>query len=172
MRPPLLQPPVGEHSSNPVFAPKGVLKRPHPKPTTRNHTGCGHQAFRSRREAAPMPRAPRPCFEDGCPHVAVYRGRCREHAAEVERRQAQGPTKMDARRTRRRRAAVVAEWRRRHGDWCPGYQVPPHPATDLTAQHGDALVEGGAAGQVLTVLCRACNSRHAAVIMAPYRKNY
>ena len=119
-----------------------------------------------------MPRAPRPCFEDGCPHVAVYRGRCREHAAEVERRQAQGPTKMDARRTRRRRAAVVAEWRRRHGDWCPGYQVPPHPATDLTAQHNDALVEGGDAGQVLTVLCRTCNSRHAAVIMAPYRKNY
>lgn len=119
-----------------------------------------------------MPRAPRPCFEDGCPNIAVYRGRCREHAAEVERRHAQGPTKMDARRTRRRRAAVVAEWRQRHGDWCPGYGVPPHPATDLTAQHGDALVEGGDAGQVLTVLCRACNSRHAAVVMTPYRKNY
>ena len=112
-----------------------------------------------------MARAPSICLEHGCPHTAVRLNRCRDHAADVDRRQrATTPTKVnrESGSERRRRAAAVRAHRARHGDWCPGYKVAPHPATDLTAEHVDALAEGGADGQVLDVLCRSCNSRHGA----------
>lgn len=56
-------------------------------------------------------------------------------------------------------AATVAAWRAQHGDWCPGDNThPPHPTTDLTADHITPISQGGAGGP-LRVLCRAANSR-------------
>lgn len=68
---------------------------------------------------------------------------------------------------RRRRA--VSEWRARYGNVCPGYKRPPHPANDLTAEHVHAVAETGDASGRLTVLCRACNSRHGAETALGYR---
>ena len=52
-------------------------------------------------------------------------------------------------------ADVVAAWRTVHGDWCPGWRRPAHPATDLTAEHGGNPV---GSRRVAGVLCRSCNS--------------
>jgi 5-methylcytosine-specific restriction protein A len=60
---------------------------------------------------------------------------------------------------RLRRAAVVAAWRERYGDWCPGYMVAAHPHWDLTADHLDPVGMGGREDGPLSVLCRGCNSR-------------
>lgn len=62
----------------------------------------------------------------------------------------------------RRRADTVRAWRAEHGDWCPGWQRPPHPATDLTADHIVAFAVNGDEAGELTVLCRSCNGRKAA----------
>lgn len=110
-----------------------------------------------------MARAATICAKPGCPHTASYRGLCRGHAQLEERGQKQTvPTKNIGRsyEERRRRAQAVEAHRARFGDICPGFGRPPHPATDLTAQHATALVLGGAQDQPLMVLCRACNSRH------------
>jgi 5-methylcytosine-specific restriction protein A len=58
---------------------------------------------------------------------------------------------------RKRRAAVVAAHRAEYGDWCPGWQRPAHPSTDLTADHLLAVAAGGDEGGSLAVLCRSCN---------------
>ena len=119
-----------------------------------------------------MARAPKICAEHGCPFIAVRLNRCQVHAAEHDRRQKRTtPTKIAGRRhaERQRRAATVRAWRNRHGDWCPGYGRDPHQATDLTAEHGDALADGGHQDQDLTVLCRSCNSRHGAETSNRYR---
>jgi 5-methylcytosine-specific restriction enzyme A len=47
-------------------------------------------------------------------------------------------------------SATIADWRAEHGDWCPGWQIPGHHATDLVVDHD------------IGVLCRQCNSRKAA----------
>ncbi len=62
----------------------------------------------------------------------------------------------------RRRAAVVTQHRHEHGDWCPGWQRDAHPASDLTADHIEAVGAGGAESGRLAVLCRSCNSRKGA----------
>jgi len=67
-------------------------------------------------------------------------------------------TKAARNRDAARCAATVAEHRRVHGDWCPGWGVPPHAATDLTADHLVAVSRGGVNG-ALRVLCRSCNAR-------------
>lgn len=59
----------------------------------------------------------------------------------------------------RRRAAVVGAWRRLYGDWCPGWQREAHAASDLTADHFEAVANGGEEGGPLGVLCRSCNGR-------------
>lgn len=110
-----------------------------------------------------MARANTICAVPGCPAASHARGLCQDHAALHEQRQRQTvPTKKLYRNPaeRRRRADAVAAHRARYGNVCPGFQRPPHPANDLTAQHADALVLGGSPDQPLTVLCRACNSRH------------
>ena len=171
MRPPLPQPPVGAHSSNPVFAPKGVLKRPHPNQQPAIIPGAGIKLF----------------DED------ERRSQCHAHSAHALRKVARtlpcivvgvvstrprlsGDKRRGRQRWTRAERATAAQLSLLSGVSVTAIGAPAtgcrHMATDLTAQHGDALVEGGDAGQVLTVLCRACNSRHAAVIMAPYRKNY
>lgn len=108
-----------------------------------------------------MPRARRPCSEPGCPEVAGPHGRCATHQRERERyERATVPTKRTrTTRERNRRAAAVSAHRRHHGDVCPGYDRPPHTATDLTADHVHAVADGGSPTGALTVLCRACNSR-------------
>lgn len=107
------------------------------------------------------------CCESGCPEKAVYRGRCRQHSTQHERYQRHTvATKRDERQTRKRRRTVVERWREIHGDWCPGYKRGWHRATDLTAQHRHALAAHGSPNQGLTVLCRACNSRHGADVQA------
>ena len=111
-----------------------------------------------------MARARLLCRETGCPEPATYRGRCQKHARLAQREDRKHiPTKIAERRysEQRKRARTVAAWRKRYGDWCPGYGREPHRATDLTAQHSQALVLGGSVDQQLTVLCRECNSHHA-----------
>jgi len=60
---------------------------------------------------------------------------------------------------RARRKAHVDGWRDQYGDWCPGYLVPGHPASDLTADHVVAVALGGDPQGELGVLCRSCNGR-------------
>lgn len=120
-----------------------------------------------------MPRAGTICCEPGCPNPAAYQGRCRSHAQEHERRQrATVATKRDEPGSREARRRAVAAWRATHGDVCPGYRRPPHPAWDLTAQHAHALADGGDPGQPLVVLCRSCNSRHGADRLAARRGHH
>lgn len=52
-------------------------------------------------------------------------------------------------------AVALSTWRSTHGDWCPGWKRPGHPATDLTAEHGPHRV---GSGRVASVLCRSCNA--------------
>ena len=63
---------------------------------------------------------------------------------------------------RKRRAAVVAQWRDEYGDVCPGWQRDPHPAPDLTADHITSVGAGGPEDGPLAVLCASCNGRKGA----------
>jgi len=98
--------------------------------------------------------ARRPCIEGTCPRLAPP-GATRCTTCEQTRQR-----DRNARRThyqgdwpRISRTAIAAH-RAQHGDRCPGYQRPPHPASDLTADHVDP--RSLAAG--VTVLCRSCNA--------------
>jgi 5-methylcytosine-specific restriction protein A len=53
----------------------------------------------------------------------------------------------------------LAAWRRRYGDWCPGYRRPAHQTADLTLDHVVPLALGGAPDGPTQVLCRSCNTR-------------
>lgn len=56
--------------------------------------------------------------------------------------------------------AAVARHREQYGDWCPGWEVPAHPATDLTGDHVIPKDRGGTNDPTnVQVLCRACNAR-------------
>lgn len=57
------------------------------------------------------------------------------------------------------RKAVLARHRRIHGEQCPGWGRPAHPAKDLTVDHVVPKARGGTdAPGNLAVLCRQCNS--------------
>jgi 5-methylcytosine-specific restriction enzyme A len=60
---------------------------------------------------------------------------------------------------RQRRRSVVDAWVRDNGPVCPGYGIPPHPSTDLTADHVVSVASGGSEAGALSVLCRSCNGR-------------
>jgi 5-methylcytosine-specific restriction protein A len=60
---------------------------------------------------------------------------------------------------------VVRAHRDAYGPWCPGWDVPPHEAHDLTADHVLGVASGGAPRGDLGVLCRACNGRKGKRIM-------
>ena len=99
----------------------------------------------------------RPCLECG----ALTEGsRCPEHRRERDRIQLASKRERRPRISSedRRRAEAVREWRAEHGDWCPGWQRPPHPATDLTADHLVSFAVSGDEHGELVVLCRSCNS--------------
>lgn len=98
----------------------------------------------------------RVCAEPNCPTLIPKAGRCPAHRIDSP------TTRVNYRRSERnRRARVVAEHVARFGWWCPGYGVPGHESTDLTADHVLAVANGGADGP-LQALCRACNSRKGA----------
>ena len=63
---------------------------------------------------------------------------------------------------RTRRQDLIREHVARFGWTCPGWQCPPHPSTDLTADHIHPVARGGAEDGAITVLCRSCNSRRGA----------
>jgi 5-methylcytosine-specific restriction protein A len=100
----------------------------------------------------------------GCGRVFVPQrdeGRCPKCPLPVRQR---APRPTTAGRTwgeRKRRAEVVAAHRAQFGDWCPGWQVPPHATADLTADHPIAIAAGGRQDAQLQVLCRPCNARKA-----------
>lgn len=99
----------------------------------------------------------KPCLTCGTP---AYGSRCPDCArAEDRRRQHIKPTAVG--RTspeQRRRARTVREWRHQHGDWCPGWRRPPHPSSDLTADHLHSVATTGDQTSALQVLCRRCNA--------------
>ena len=84
--------------------------------------------------------------------------RCTEHARQSNR--SRHNALYSTRVWQRLSARVLRAWRGEHGDWCPGYQRPAHPAADLTVDHVIPLAAGGAPFDIAntTVLCRSCNS--------------
>jgi 5-methylcytosine-specific restriction protein A len=84
--------------------------------------------------------------------------RCTEHARESNR--SRHNALYSTRAWQRLSARVLRAWRGEHGDWCPGYQRPAHPAADLTVDHVVPLAAGGAPFDIgnTAVLCRSCNS--------------
>ncbi len=99
----------------------------------------------------------KPCLTCGTPSPDP---RCPTCAPlEDQRRQRTKPTSATRTpREQRRRARTVRAWRRVHGDWCPGYGVPPHADADLTADHIIAVAVVGSGDGPLQVLCRRCNA--------------
>ena len=100
-----------------------------------------------------MPRAPRLCA--GCGELTSSRW-----CADCEPVRPPSPSSLAARDRAEllRRKEAVAQHQRRFGDWCPGWERPGHPSSDLTAAHSVAVATGGKHSR-LTVLCRSCNSR-------------
>lgn len=84
--------------------------------------------------------------------------RCATHKRVIGRRRGTSAQRgYDAAWTRIARAAVRA-YVELYGWVCPGWQRAPHPSTDLTADHVDALARGGASvAENIGVLCRSCN---------------
>lgn len=62
----------------------------------------------------------------------------------------------------KRRKAVVDAWRAKHGNWCPGYEVPAHTSDRLSADHITPIALGGSPDGPLSVLCVSCNARKGA----------
>jgi 5-methylcytosine-specific restriction protein A len=107
-------------------------------------------------------RRPRPCLD--CGTLTRNPSRCDEHQAAWEQRRdrARGTSTQRGYGTawRRTAAAAVAEHRAIHGDWCPGWNVPAHEASDLTADHIVSKARGGSdEPSNVQVLCRPCNAR-------------
>jgi 5-methylcytosine-specific restriction enzyme A len=84
--------------------------------------------------------------------------RCTEHARQSNR--SRHNALYSTRAWQRLSARVLRAWRGEHGNWCPGYQRPAHPAADLTVDHVVPLAAGGAPLDIgnCAVLCRSCNS--------------
>lgn len=104
----------------------------------------------------------RPCLD--CGRLTGNRSRCDEHQAAWQARhdQLRGSASQRGYGTAWRRTAtqVIAQHRTEHGDWCPGWGVMPHHATDLTVDHRVPKSQGGTDDHSnLAVLCRSCNSR-------------
>ncbi len=92
----------------------------------------------------------RPCLDCGKPTPKTRCAACeaaRQHARNQSRPHYQGDW---AALSKTLRDVHVAQ----HGWVCPGWQVPPHPSTDLTVDHVTARSR-----DQLQVLCRPCNAR-------------
>lgn len=103
----------------------------------------------------------RPCLEPRCGHVYdTQRERCpKPRCPRSMRRPSRGQQARIPRSAaeRKRRAQAVADWIAAHGYVCPGFNRPPHPSRDLTADHVLPQSLGGVDGP-LRVLCRRCNT--------------
>lgn len=107
-----------------------------------------------------MPR--RPCLD--CGRLTTNPSRCDEHQRAWQARQDQRRGSASARgydsTWRRNVRRALATHRARFGNWCPGYQIQPHPSTDLTGDHITSLANGGTNEVTnIQILCRGCNSR-------------
>ena len=94
-----------------------------------------------------------------CGVVTSHAGsRCTEHARQSNR--SRHNVLYSTRAWQRLSARVLRAWRGEHGSWCPGYNRPAHPASDLTVDHVIPLAADGAPFDVAntSVLCRSCNS--------------
>lgn len=121
-----------------------------------------------------MPRAGTVCCRPGCPHPSVYRGRCKVHAAELDKYQKRHtPTKVAERYERRDRARFLKRWKETYGNLCAGYKRPPHESKDLTVEHripvADSPARRGDSSNWIA-LCRSCNSRHGGETAGQYRR--
>jgi len=114
-------------------------------PTCRDERAVGHPRHRTKKGPRLAPRAPRPAAGGSTRWRAPPRRTPRSPGA-------------SHRGLRRRR--VLRAWRGEHGDWCPGYRRPAHPAADLTVDHVVPLAAGGGPFDIgnTGVLCRSCNS--------------
>ncbi|WKK26556.1 HNH endonuclease [Streptomyces olivoreticuli] len=104
----------------------------------------------------------RPCLD--CGILTRNPSRCDAHQAEWQARQDRIRGSATQRgygsAWQRTRAPVLAAHRRQYGDWCHGWGVPAHAASDLTADHVVPKSRGGTdTPGNLAVLCRSCNSR-------------
>ena len=82
-----------------------------------------------------------------------------EYAAAHERKRGSATARGYGNLWRKRAAVLVAIHIAEHGEWCPGYGVQPHAATDFTVDHIVAKANGGTSdASNLRVLCRGCNS--------------
>jgi 5-methylcytosine-specific restriction protein A len=90
--------------------------------------------------------------------------RCTEHARQSN--SSRHNALYSTRAWQRLSARVLRAWRGEHGNWCPGYERPAHPARDLTVDHVVPLAAGGAPFDIgnTAVLCRSCNSTKGASI--------
>ncbi|BBB00584.1 hypothetical protein RVR_10583 [Actinacidiphila reveromycinica] len=109
-----------------------------------------------------MQRRLRPCLD--CQELTRNASRCDAHQAAWQHRYDVQRGSASQRgydsSYRRTAAAGVTAHRAEYGDWCPGWGVLPHHATDLTADHVTPKARGGGnEPDNLQVLCRACNSR-------------
>ena len=104
---------------------------------------------------------PRVCATDGCPELAVRRGRCQDHVRAFER--------AAARRNPSRASYGSARWRRvrrlaveRDGHRCVLCGSGDHPHVDHIDGQG---LDGPHAFELsnLRTLCRSCHSRHTAL---------
>ncbi|GAA2159328.1 hypothetical protein GCM10009783_18450 [Glycomyces lechevalierae] len=88
-------------------------------------------------------------------------GRCADCARvrEADRTRGKRATRPYTHAMVRERKQTVDEWKRIHGDVCPGWDRPPHPTPHLTADHPLPVAAGGDENQKLEVLCRSCNGR-------------
>ncbi|WP_245796084.1 HNH endonuclease [Actinacidiphila alni] len=107
-----------------------------------------------------MPK--RPCLD--CGTLTTNRSRCDTHQAAWQARQNQRRGSATQRgygsQWARTASQAVQDHRAEYGDWCPGWGVLPHHATDLTGDHIVAKANGGSDNpDNVAVLCRACNSR-------------
>ena len=103
-----------------------------------------------------MRKLPRPCLQ--CDRLHLNTTRCPTHKHSEGKRSGAyaDPT------YKRNRKHLMAEHLRTHGYKCPGapdLDHPPHPCTDLTADHIIPIAEGGThALSNLRVLCKSANS--------------
>jgi 5-methylcytosine-specific restriction protein A len=88
--------------------------------------------------------------------------RCTEHARRSNR--SRHNSLYSTRAWQHLSARVLRARRGEHGNWCPGYERPAHPAGDLTVDHVVPLAAGGAPFEIsnCAVLCRSCNSTQGA----------